>query len=43
MILKDYSLLTDENIHSKIVEHLRSKNFAVFDIKEQNLQGISDK
>jgi len=43
MNLKEFSLLTDENIDAKIVEYLRKIGFDVFDIREQNLNGISDK
>ncbi len=34
--------LTDENIPPKVVEFLRSKGYKVKDVREENLQGISD-
>lgn len=43
MNLKDFNLLTDENIHPEMVQFLRRVGFDVFDIKEQNLQGVYDK
>jgi len=43
MNLQAYDLLTDENIHTEIVQHLRKIGFDVFDIKEENLFGISDR
>lgn len=43
MNLKDFNLLTDENIHPEMIQFLRRVGFDVFDIKEQNLQGVYDK
>jgi len=43
MNLQAYDLLTDENINTEIVQHLRKIGFDVFDIKEENLIGISDR
>jgi predicted nuclease of predicted toxin-antitoxin system len=42
MIWSDFKFLTDENIDNEVVALLRSKDFDVFDIKEQALWGMSD-
>jgi len=34
--------LTDENIPPKVVEFLRNKGYKVKDVREENLNGISD-
>ena len=43
MKLTDFSLLTDENIHADVVSHLRTLGFDVKDVKEEQLQGVTDR
>ena len=42
MRLKDFPLLTDENIHPEIVKSLRKGGSDVLDVKESRLIGSSD-
>jgi len=40
---ENLSYLADENIHPSIVAFLRTEGYAVKDVKEENLNGSSDK
>jgi predicted nuclease of predicted toxin-antitoxin system len=42
MTFSDFKLLADENIQSGIVEYLRSLDFDVKDVKEEQLAGSTD-
>lgn len=42
MRFEEFDLLSDENIQSEIVEHLRQDGFDVLDVLEDGLQGTSD-
>lgn len=42
MRLRDFPLLTDENIHPEVVESLRKQGFDVRDVKEGPLVGAVD-
>lgn len=42
MKLKDFGILTDENISPELVKWLRDKGFEVKDVKEMLLQGTTD-
>jgi len=42
MKIQDFQLLTDENIHSKLLQYLREKGFDVYDVRENNLQTTAD-
>ena len=42
MILRDFALLTDENISPPVVSFLRANGFDVLDVKENGLIGTSD-
>jgi hypothetical protein len=42
MYLKDFSLLTDENILADVAQFLRNTGFNVKDVKEGNLHGSTD-
>lgn len=42
MKLKDFSLLTDENIDPAVVDFFRNQGFEVWDVKESGFQGSSD-
>ena len=42
MKLKEFGLLTDENIHADVVRFLRSMGFDVLDVREENPHGTSD-
>jgi predicted nuclease of predicted toxin-antitoxin system len=42
-LLTDYPFLTEENIHPDIVAMLRSHGIDVWDVKENQRQGTSDK
>ena len=41
MQISDFSLLTDENIQSDVVNFLRNEDFNVKDVKEEGLEGSS--
>jgi len=43
MNIRDFKILTDENIQVEVVDYLRSLSFDVKDVKEQSLNGSSDK
>ncbi len=43
MNIADYAFLTDENIDNEVLKWLRAQGGEVFDIKESNLFGLSDK
>jgi predicted nuclease of predicted toxin-antitoxin system len=40
--LRDFSLLTDENIHSGVLAHLRQRGFDVADVVERGREGTAD-
>jgi len=40
--LQDFRLLADENMHSEVVQFLRSQGCDVLDVKEEGLFGTSD-
>ena len=42
MKLRDFRLLTDENIHSDVVQFLRSEGSDVLDVREESLHGTPD-
>lgn len=42
MKLRDFPLMTDENIDPEVVAHLRRLNLDVLDVAESGLQGSSD-
>ena len=42
MKLRDFQLLTDENIDPDVVKKLRTHGFSVKDVKESGLQGTDD-
>jgi predicted nuclease of predicted toxin-antitoxin system len=42
VILRDFRLLTDENIAAEVVEFLRTEGFKVLDVKEAGLIGSTD-
>lgn len=42
MKLRDFPLLTDENLDPDVVAHLRQVGFDVVDVVESNLQGSAD-
>lgn len=42
-LLTEYSFLTDENIHPHVVAMLRSHGIDVWDVKENQRQGTSDR
>jgi predicted nuclease of predicted toxin-antitoxin system len=42
MKIRDFGLLTDENLDPAVVLWLRQAGFDVFDVCEQGLQGSSD-
>lgn len=42
MRLEDYRLLTDENIHSKLLAYLRYRGMEVWDVREAGWSGKSD-
>ncbi len=42
MKLRDFPLLTDENISPIVVEYLRNEGFDVLDVTENGWQGDSD-
>lgn len=42
MRLKDFPLLTDENIHPEVVTSLRGEGCDILDVKESHLIGTSD-
>jgi|JI7StandDraft_1071085.scaffolds.fasta_scaffold216886_3 predicted nuclease of predicted toxin-antitoxin system len=42
-LLTEYSFLTDENIHPHVVAMLRSHDIDVWDVKENQHQGTSDR
>lgn len=42
MKFRDCRLLTDENIHTQVVAHLRAVGFDVKDVREENWLGRSD-
>lgn len=42
MRLREFNLLTDENIHPGVLQFLRSQGFDVLDVKESRLVGADD-
>jgi predicted nuclease of predicted toxin-antitoxin system len=40
--LRDFPLLTDENLHPTVIAYLRQTGFHVWDVCEQGLQGSTD-
>lgn len=42
MRIREFALLTDENIHPGVVEFLRGEGFGVRDVKEDGLFGTPD-
>lgn len=38
-----YPIVTDENIHPRVVAYLRDRGFDVLDVKEQGWHGMDDK
>jgi predicted nuclease of predicted toxin-antitoxin system len=42
MKLTDYKFITDENIQGKVVEHLITSGYDIFDIKKEGLSTMSD-
>jgi predicted nuclease of predicted toxin-antitoxin system len=42
MKLTDYKFITDENIQGKVVEHLITSGYDIFDIKKEGLNTMSD-
>ena len=42
MKLRDFNLLTDENIPPAVVHFLRQKGFSIFDVKESGLSSSTD-
>lgn len=42
MRLTDYKFITDENIQGKVVEHLITSGYDIFDIKKEGLSTVSD-
>jgi predicted nuclease of predicted toxin-antitoxin system len=42
MKLIDYKFITDENIQGKVVEHLITSGYDIFDIKKEGLSTMSD-
>lgn len=42
MKLRDFGLLTDENIDADVVAHLRARGFNVRDVVEEGIQGSTD-
>jgi predicted nuclease of predicted toxin-antitoxin system len=42
MNFKEFTFLTDENIHPDVVSYLRNNNYDVTDVKESGLTGKSD-
>ena len=42
MILRDFALLTDENISPSVISFLRANGFDVLDVKESGLVGSND-
>ncbi len=42
MKLREFGLLTDENIEVEVVKWLRQAGFDVYDVCEQGLRGVSD-
>ena len=42
MTLRDYGLLTDENIDPAVVNFFRAENFDVLDVKESGWFGKTD-
>ena len=42
MKLRDFPLLTDENLDADVVSHLRQLGFDVFDVVGSGLQGAAD-
>ena len=43
MALQDFPLLSDENIQPDVVSYLRAEGFDVKDVKEEGMQGETDK
>ena len=42
MKLRDFGLLTDQNLHPQVVAFLCATGFDVLDVNTQGLQGTSD-
>ena len=42
MKLRDFGLLTDQNLHPQVVAFLRATGFDILDVNAQGLQGTSD-
>ncbi len=42
MKLRDFGILTDQNLHPEVVAFLRSEGFNVLDVREQGVLGTED-
>lgn len=42
MKLRDFGLLTDENLDTEVVAFLRAEGFNVLDVRESSLYGAAD-